>query len=210
MNVNNVTLAHVAVGKKAYPADGLPEVAFAGRSNVGKSSLINAMVNRKSLARSSGSPGKTRTINFYLVEDALYFVDLPGYGYAKVKRTEVSRMGRMTENYVTARHTLKAVVLVADIRREPNDNDMIMLGFMRGNGFPVIIAATKADKLKRSELNARLNAIKSAFGLINGDVMIPFSSETKAGKDELWEAIERVTGVGSRLPVPGGRLIRDI
>ena len=190
MNVNNASLARVAVGKKNYPADGLPEIAFAGRSNVGKSSLINAMLNRKSLARASGSPGKTRTLNFYLVESKLYFVDLPGYGYAKVKKTEASRIGRMTENYVSDRFALKKIILILDIRREPCGNDAMMLDFIRRGGFKVIIAATKADKIKRSALAARLNAIKTSLGLSEGDALIPFSSETKAGRDELWSAIE--------------------
>jgi len=187
--INNASLYRVAVGKKNYPEDGLPEIAFAGRSNVGKSSLINAMLGRKSLARSSQSPGKTRTINFYRVEDELYFVDLPGYGYAKMKRTEASRVGKMAENYIVSRHTLKHIVLVADIRRDPSENDAMMLGFMRKNNFRVIIAATKADKLNRSEIVPRLNAMKKKFSLTDGDVLIPFSSETKTGREELWEVI---------------------
>ena len=193
MVVNNASLHCVAVGKKNYPADGLPEVAFAGRSNVGKSSLINAMLNRKSLARSSQSPGKTRTINFYRVEDKLYFVDLPGYGYAKVKKTEASRIGRMTENYIGSRHTLKYIVLVIDIRHEPSDNDKLMFDFLRRNDFFIIIAATKSDKINRSELNAKLSAIKKFFALTDKDVLIPFSSETKTGRDELWSIIDTET-----------------
>ena len=190
MNVNNASLSRVAVGKKNYPDDGLPEIAFAGRSNVGKSSLINAMVNRKSLARSSGSPGKTRTINFYNVENLLYFVDLPGYGYAKLKRTEASRIGRMADNYIVKRHPLRCIVLVIDIRHRPSENDIMMHNFIRENGYSVIIAATKADKLKRSEFNARVLEIKKTLALTETDTLIPFSSETKNGKDELWAALE--------------------
>jgi len=190
VNIVNASLTRVAVGKKNYPQDGLPEIAFAGRSNVGKSSMINVLLGRRALARSSGSPGKTRTINFYLADSKLYLVDLPGYGYAKVKRSEASRIGRMTESYVTSRHTLKHIVLVVDIRREPSEDDMIMLDFLRQNEFKLIVAATKADKPKRSELNARLGAIRAAFKLSESDVLIPFSSETKAGRDELWSAVE--------------------
>ena len=195
MNVSNAELFGVAVGKKGYPQDGLPEVAFAGRSNVGKSSLINAMMNRKALARRSQSPGKTRTINFYIVEKKLYFVDLPGYGYAKLKKTEASRIGRMTENYIVSRHTLKFIILILDIRHEPSDNDKMMFDFLRRNDFKIIIAATKADKLNRSELNKNVEMIKKSLQLDEKDVLIPFSSESKTGRDELWSVLEDGLGL---------------
>ena len=187
--INNAVLSRVAVGRKSYPSDGLPEIAFAGRSNVGKSSLINAMLGRKSLARASRSPGKTRTLNFYLIENRFYFVDLPGYGYAKVRKTEASRIGKMTENYVMSRAALKHIVLLVDIRHEPTDNDRTMLDFIRRSDYRVIVAATKADKLKRSELSLKTAAIKKSLALSENDILIPFSSETKAGRDELWSAV---------------------
>jgi len=189
MVVNNAALACAAVGKKGFPVTGLPEIAFAGRSNVGKSSLINAMLGRHALARSSQNPGKTRTINFYIVENKMYFVDLPGYGYAKLGRAEIARIGRMTENYLTKRFTLKCIVLIVDIRREPSENDLTMLAYLRHYGYRIIIAATKADKLKRSEVSKHCEMIKSAFALSETETLIPFSSETKAGVPELWDAL---------------------
>ena len=189
MTVNNAYLYRTAVGKKNFPEDGLPEIAFAGRSNAGKSSLINAMLNRKALARTSQSPGKTRTVNFYRVEDMYYFVDLPGYGYAKAKKTEVSRWGRMAESYLKNRYTLERIVLVVDSRRDPDANDKTMLEFLRYYNYRIILAATKTDKLKRSELKKRMALIQEGFSLAETEVLIPFSSETKAGRDELWECL---------------------
>jgi len=191
MVVNNAALACAAVGKKGFPATGLPEIAFAGRSNVGKSSLINAMLNRHALARSSQNPGKTRTINFYIVENKMYFVDLPGYGYAKLGRGEIARIGRMTENYLEKRFTLKCIVLIVDIRREPSENDRTMLAYLRHYGYRIIIVATKADKLKRSEIAGKCEAIKRSLALGEDGILVPFSSETKTGVPELWDALTR-------------------
>ena len=147
MKVNNVSLDAVAVKPAQYPTDGKLEVAFAGKSNVGKSSLINSMVYRKAIARTSQNPGKTRTINFYNVEDALYFVDLPGYGYAKAPKTEIAKWGKMIENYLLKREELRAIILLIDIRHEPGENDKMMYDWLRHYGYKIIIVATKSDKL---------------------------------------------------------------
>ncbi len=192
MNVNNVCLEAVAVKKTQYPDAGLPEVAFVGKSNVGKSSLINAMINRKALARTSGSPGKTRTINFYNVEDILMFVDLPGYGYAKASKSEQAKWGAMIEGYLMKREFLKGIILLIDIRHEPGENDKMMYEWLRHYGHKIIIAATKSDKLKRSQINKHLSVIVKSLGLEKEDIIIPFSSENKSGKDELWEVIENI------------------
>ena len=199
MKVNNVSLTAVAVKKEQYPDDKKPEIAFAGKSNVGKSSLINSMVYRKSIARTSQNPGKTRTINFYNVEDILYFVDLPGYGYAKAPKTEIAKWGRMIENYLLKREQLMSIIMLVDIRHEPGENDLMMYNWLRHYGYNIIIAATKADKLKRSQLPKHVAMLKRAFQLDNDDVLIPFSSETKAGRDELWEVIENIIGLNVKM-----------
>ncbi len=192
MNVNNASLAAVAVKKEQYPTDRMPEIAFAGKSNVGKSSLINTMLNRKSLARTSQSPGKTRTINFYNVENLLYFVDLPGYGYAKAPKSEKEKWGKMIEGYLLKRQELKSIILLVDIRHEPGENDIMMYEWLKHYGHNIIIAATKSDKLKRSQLPKHIKMLSSAFGLSKDDILIPFSSQDKNGKDELWQVIENI------------------
>ena len=197
MNVNNVSLEAVAVKKEQYPSAGMPEVAFAGKSNVGKSSLINCMINRKALARTSQNPGKTRTINFYNVEDKLYFVDLPGYGYAKAPKSEQQKWGKMIEGYLLKREELKAIILLVDIRHEPGENDRMMYDWLKHYGHNIIIVATKSDKLKRSQIDKHKKMLKIAFNMEKDDILLPFSSETKNGKDELWEIIENVCGIES-------------
>ena len=192
MKVNNVSLDAVAVKPAQYPTDGKLEVAFAGKSNVGKSSLINSMVYRKAIARTSQNPGKTRTINFYNVEDALYFVDLPGYGYAKAPKTEIAKWGKMIENYLLKREELRAIILLIDIRHEPGENDKMMYDWLRHYGYKIIIVATKSDKLKRSQLPKHISMLRKSINLDKDDVLIPFSSETKDGRDELWSVIENV------------------
>lgn len=194
MEVVNVSLQAVGVKREQYPDDKKPEIAFVGKSNVGKSSLINAMLNRKKLARTSGSPGKTRTINFYNVEDKLYFVDLPGYGYAKASKSEIERWGHMIEDYLLNRPQLKGIILLVDMRHEPGQNDLQMYEWLKFYGYRIIIAATKSDKLKRSELGKHKAMLIRAFGLSAEDVLIPFSSETKAGKEELWQLLEELLG----------------
>ncbi len=195
MKVNNVSLDAVAVRKNQYPTDGKCEVAFAGKSNVGKSSLINSMVYRKAIARTSQNPGKTRTINFYNVEDKLYFVDLPGYGYARAPKTEIAKWGKMIESYLLKREELRAIILLIDIRHEPGANDKMMYEWLKHYGYKIIIVATKADKLKRSQLQKHTAMLRRELGLEKEDILLPFSSETKDGRDELWSIIEEAIGM---------------
>ena len=166
------------------PDTGLPEVAFAGKSNVGKSSLINGLMNRKALARTSAQPGKTQTINFYKINDELDLVDLPGYGYARVTPAEKEKWGKMIENYLHTSHNLKAVFLLIDIRHDPSANDRQMYEWILHNGYEPIIIATKLDKLKRSQVQKNLKAIREGLQLKKGTTVIPYSAETKQGRDE--------------------------
>jgi len=190
MNVNNVSLETVAVKYSQYPTSANTEIAFVGKSNVGKSSLINTLVNRKSLARTSSSPGKTRTINFYNIENKIYFVDLPGYGYAKVSKEEQQRWADMIENYLKKREQLKSIIMLVDIRHEPSENDRLMYEWLKHYKFEIIIVATKADKIKRSQISKQLLSIKNNLNLNNDELLIPFSSLTKQGKQELWNIID--------------------
>ena len=176
------------------PDTGLPEVAFAGKSNVGKSSLINGLMNRKALARTSAQPGKTQTINFYKINDELDLVDLPGYGYARVTPAEKEKWGKMIENYLHTSRNLKAVFLLIDIRHDPSANDRQMYEWILHNGYEPIIIATKLDKLKRSQVQKNLKAIREGLQLRKGTTVIPCSAETKQGRDEIWELIESLTG----------------
>ena len=180
------------------PAHTRPEFAFAGKSNVGKSSLINAMMNRKSLARTSSQPGKTQTINFYNINDELYFVDLPGYGYAKVSLEAKAKWGKMIENYLKKSQVLHAVFLLVDIRHDPSENDKMMYDWVIHNGYRPVVIATKLDKLKRSQVAAHVKAVRQGLGMEKEDILIPFSAETKQGRDEIWELIEgmyKVAGI---------------
>ena len=172
------------------PAHTRPEFAFAGKSNVGKSSLINAMMNRKSLARTASQPGKTQTINFYNINDELYFVDLPGYGYAKVSLEAKAKWGKMIENYLKKSQVLHAVFLLVDIRHDPSENDKMMYDWVIHNGYRPVVIATKLDKLKRSQVAAHVKAVRQGLGMEKEDILIPFSAETKQGRDEIWELIE--------------------
>ncbi|MGL4792106.1 MAG: ribosome biogenesis GTP-binding protein YihA/YsxC [Anaerotignaceae bacterium] len=192
MEVINVNLAAVGVKLEQYPEDGKPEIAFVGKSNVGKSSLINAMIGRKALARISSHPGKTRTINFYDVENLLYIVDVPGYGYAKAPKTEIEKWGKMIEEYLQNREQLQAIVLLVDIRHEPGKNDIIMYEWLKHYGYDIIIAATKLDKLNRSQVPKHLKMVKNGLGLAPEDKLVGFSSNTKQGVQELWEILEGV------------------
>lgn len=192
MEVNNVSLAAVGVQFSQYPEDGIPEIAFVGKSNVGKSTLINAMVRRKALARTSSQPGKTRTINFYNVEDQLYIVDLPGYGYAKAPKTEIQKWSKMIEEYLNKRKTLFGIILLVDIRHEPGKNDVMMYDWLKHYGYDIIVVATKSDKLKRSQIAKHLSVIKNGLSLRPGDVLIPFSGVSKDGVESLWNTIEKL------------------
>ena len=176
------------------PDTGMPEVAFAGKSNVGKSSLINGLMNRKSLARTSGQPGKTQTINFYKVNGEMYLVDLPGYGYAKVSQAEKEKWGKMIEKYLHTSKNLKAVFLLIDIRHEPSANDRQMYDWILHNGYEPIIIATKLDKLKRSQVQKHLKIVREGLQVKKGTAVIAYSAETKQGREEIWELIDSLTG----------------
>ena len=178
----------------AIPDTEFPEVAFAGKSNVGKSSLINALMNRKSYARTSSQPGKTQTINFYNINDAMYLVDLPGYGYANASPAVKAKWGKMIEKYLRQSANLKQVFLLVDIRHDPSENDKMMYNWIVDNGFRPVIIATKLDKLKRSQIAKHVKAVRAGLGLKEDDILIPFSSQTKQGLDELWNTIEGYIG----------------
>ena len=190
MVIRSVNLETVCGITSKIPDNLLNEVAFAGKSNVGKSSMINALLNRKSLARTSAQPGKTQTINFYNVNDAMYLVDLPGYGYAKTSASEKEKWGKMIENYLHTSKKLQAVFLLIDIRHDPSANDKMMYDWMVYQGFAPIIIATKLDKIKRSQIQKNVKAIREGLKVKPGTVIIPFSSETKQGRDEIWDLIE--------------------
>lgn len=190
MVIKNVNLETVCGITSKIPDNPYNEVAFAGKSNVGKSSLINALMNRKSLARTSAQPGKTQTINFYNINDVMYLVDLPGYGYAKASEEVKAKWGKMIENYLHTSKKLKAVFLLIDIRHAPSANDRMMYEWMVYQGFAPIIIATKLDKIKRSQIQKNLKIVREGLGVQPGTTIIPFSVETKQGRDEIWELID--------------------
>ena len=192
MVTKNVNLETVCGITSKLPDNELPEIAFAGKSNVGKSSLINALMNRKAYARISAKPGKTQTINFYNINEAVYLVDLPGYGYAKVSEQEKIQWGQLIERYLHGSKQLKAVFLLIDIRHDPSANDKMMYDWIVAQGYNPIIIATKLDKIKRSQIQKQVKAIKEGLKLQPGTVVIPFSAETKQGREEIWELAEEV------------------
>ena len=194
MVIKQVELQHVCGITSKLPDTGQVEVAFAGKSNVGKSSLINALMNRKSLARTSAQPGKTQTINYYHINEEMYLVDLPGYGYANANIEIKAKWGQMIERYLHTSKQLKAVFLLIDIRHDPSANDRQMYEWILHNGYEPIIIATKLDKLKRSQVQKNLKAIREGLQLKKGTTVIPYSAETKQGRDEIWELIESLTG----------------
>ena len=191
MKVTNAEIVISAVSKKQYPGDRLPEIALAGRSNVGKSSFINKMINRKSLARTSSKPGKTQTLNFYKINEVFYFVDVPGYGYAKVSKKEREAWGRMMEEYFAERENLKAAVLVVDIRHDPTADDLQMYDFLKFYQLPVLVIATKLDKVAKNKRVRHLKRAAQVLNLEEEDAIIPFSAETAEGKDQAWKMIEK-------------------
>lgn len=191
MIIKNVALETVCGITSVLPKNEKMEVAFAGKSNVGKSSLINALMNRKSLARTSAQPGKTQTINFYNINDEMYLVDLPGYGYAKVSQAAKDQWGKLIERYLHGSEQLKAVFLLIDIRHEPSANDKKMYDWILYNGYEPIIIATKMDKIKRSQIQKHVKMVKNGLDVKPGTVVIPFSAETKQGREEIWEVIEQ-------------------
>ena len=190
MIIKSAELETVCGPTSKLPENGMPEIAFAGKSNVGKSSLINALINRKALARTSSQPGKTQTINFYNVNKELYFVDLPGYGYAKASKESQEKWGVMIEKYLKTSKQLKAVFLLVDIRHEAKAHDKMMYEWIEYNGYEPVIIATKADKIKKNERVKQMKVLREGLGLKPDTVMIPFSAETKEGRDDIWNIIE--------------------
>lgn len=195
MIIKKAELLITAAKKEQYPATVVPEIAFSGKSNVGKSSMINAMVNRKKLARTSASPGKTQTINFYNINDQFNFVDLPGYGYAKVSKQEKDKWGAMIETYLKNRNQLKEVVLLVDIRHEPGLNDQQMYEWIKSYNFSGYVIATKADKLSRSQQIKCISAIKKSLDIKDNNLVLPFSAISKAGIEETWDLFENILGL---------------
>lgn len=192
MKIKSVNLETVCGITSKLPDNKLVEIAFAGRSNVGKSSLINALINRKSYARTSQQPGKTQTINFYNINDMLYFVDLPGYGYAKVSQEVKQKWGKMIDNYLEGSKVLRLVFLLVDIRHKPNQNDIQMYDWCIQYGFNPVIIATKEDKVKPSQKGRLIKEIKETLNVVEGTPVIPFSALKKSGKEEVWEYITMV------------------
>ncbi len=192
MIIKEAILEKVCGVTSVLPQNDLPEIAFAGKSNVGKSSLINTLLNRRSLARTSSSPGKTQTINFYRINKELYYVDLPGYGYARVSEELKAKWGKMIENYLKYSKQLKAIFLLLDIRHKPSENDKIMYSWIKSQGFDPIIIATKLDKIKHSEINKNIELIKNTLNDDNDIKIFPFSSLKKIGKDDIIKKIEEI------------------
>lgn len=190
MVVKSLSLETVCGITSRLPENSCPEVAFAGKSNVGKSSLINALVNRKSFARTSSEPGKTQTINFYNVNNEVYLVDLPGYGYARTSMETREKWGKMIEKYLHTYKMLKHVFLLVDIRHEPSANDVNMYDWIKYQGFTPVVIATKADKLNRSQIPKQVKLVRETLGMGKEEILIPFSAETKQGRDEIWNIIE--------------------
>lgn len=195
MKINKSDLQAIAVKPNQYPNDDLQEIAFAGRSNVGKSSFINSLINRVNLARTSGKPGKTRTINFYLINEAFRFVDLPGYGYAQASKGERKKWGQIIEEYLNERKNLKEVVLIVDIRHEPTDADLMMYDWIRSFGYKGIVIATKADKISKGKWQKHVKVIREKLGVEDSDLIIPYSSEKKFNKDLVWKRLEEILDI---------------
>ncbi|WP_214749742.1 ribosome biogenesis GTP-binding protein YihA/YsxC [Exiguobacterium sp. s189] len=189
MKINKAEFVTSAVAPDHYPVHELPEVALAGRSNVGKSSFINKICQRKALARTSSKPGKTQTLNFFNINDEIMFVDVPGYGYAKVSKTEREKWGVMMEQYLTSQEALRGVVLLVDIRHEPTGDDVTMYNFLKHYEIPVIVVATKLDKIKKSQRQKHEAAVKRKLQFDPSDRFVAFSAETAEGKDDAWKAI---------------------
>mgnify|MGYP002555414336 CR=1 FL=1 len=192
MVIKNINLETVCGITSVLPENDKPEIAFAGKSNVGKSSLINALMNRKSYARISATPGKTQTINFYTINEEMYLVDLPGYGYAKVSEQEKIQWGKLIERYLHTSKQLKAVFLLIDIRHDPSANDKMMYDWIIYNGYHPVIIATKLDKINRSQIQKQIKIVREGLGMPSDGLIIPFSAETKQGLDKLWEVIDDI------------------
>ena len=189
MEIKTATYELTAFKPEQCPNHGFPEIAFVGRSNVGKSSLINALVNRKNLAKQSATPGKTRGLNFYRIDHRLYFVDLPGYGYARVSKAEKVFWGRMIETYLNTRSQISLIIMLVDIRHTPSADDQTMYQWLIERGKPNLVVATKLDKISRGQLSKRLQDIRDTLGMNLGEPIIPFSAQTKQGREEIWNRI---------------------
>lgn len=190
MKITQAEFIISAVGEDQLPTDALPEIALAGRSNVGKSSLINKMINRKNLARTSSVPGKTQQMNYYRINEQLYFVDLPGYGYAKVSKAQRERWGQMIERYLLGREHLKLVLHIIDLRHPPTADDLMMFEWLQHFGIPLVVVATKADKLPKTHIPRHLKTVRQDLDLKGKDIpLVTFSSDTGLGRDELWQII---------------------
>ncbi len=209
MIIRKAELETVCGITSTLPENLLPEFAFAGKSNVGKSSLINGLLNRRALARTSSQPGKTQTINFYNVNDSLYFVDLPGYGYAKVSVEVKAKWGKMIERYLKKSKMLKCIFLLIDIRHDPSANDKMMYDWIVSNGYKPVIIATKLDKLKRSQIQKHVKMVREGLGLAKEDILIPFSAETKQGRDEIWALIDSLQSPVSESEAISGNTLPD-
>ena len=192
MKITKAELERIAVNRKQYPDQSLPEIAFAGRSNVGKSSFINSMVNRTNLARTSGKPGKTRTINFYNLNEKFRFVDLPGYGYAQVSKVEKEKWGHIIEEYLNTRENLAEVILIVDIRHEPTGQDLIMYNWIKTFDFTGIVIATKADKISKGKYLSNMKDIKNKLKIKDTNLIIPYSSSKRINQDNVWRTFEKV------------------
>lgn len=191
MKVNNPKFEISAVGPKQYPTNGLPEIVLAGKSNVGKSSFINTMINRKKLARTSSEPGKTRQINFYNIDSKFYFVDLPGFGYSKMPHTEQEKVGKFIEEYLFTRKNIACIVLLIDIRHKPSENDIMMFNYIRSIGAPHIVIANKADKIAPTKVSSYVEDLRNYLEANDSDIILPFSSEKKIYTDIVWEELEK-------------------
>ena len=191
MIVKNPKFEISAVGPKQYPNNNLPEIVLAGKSNVGKSSFINTMINRKALARTSSQPGKTRQINFYNIDSKFYFVDLPGFGYSKMSHTEQEKVGKFIEEYLFTRKNISCVVLLIDIRHDPSKNDIIMFNYIRSIGAPHIVIANKADKIAPTKVNSYVENLRKLLEANESDIILPFSSEKKIYTEKAWEELEK-------------------
>lgn len=192
MKIIKADLEKIAVEKSQYPDDNLPEIVLVGRSNVGKSSFINSMVNRNNLARTSGKPGKTRTINFYNINDSFRFVDLPGYGYAKVSKKEKDKWGHIIEEYLSSRKNIKGIILLVDIRHEPTQLDVQMYSWIRSYNFEGLVVATKADKISKGKFHKHIKMVKEKLKTDSSHLIIPYSSASKINKDKVWDGIESI------------------
>ena len=192
MKIISSDLQQIAGFSWQYPTDDLPEIAFAGRSNVGKSSFINSMINRVNLARTSGKPGKTRTINFYIINENFRFVDLPGYGFAQVSKTEKEKWGKIIEEYLSKRDNLKEIVLIVDMRHEPTNQDLLMYNWIKSIGFRGLVIATKADKISKSNWQKNTKVIREKLEIKDVNLVIPYSSEKKMNVDKVWEILEPI------------------